>query len=40
MKTCFLQEKHHTIDADGMPKGSEREEKWYENMSFTGETSH
>ena len=40
MKTCFLQEKRHTIDVDNMPKGGEREKKWYENMLFTGETSH
>ena len=40
MKTCFLQEKRHTIDVDGMPKGSEREEKWYENMPFIRKISH
>ena len=40
MKTCFLQEKRHTIDVDNMPKGGEGETKWYENMLFTGETAH
>ena len=40
MKTCFLQEKRHTRGIDNMPKGGEGEKKWYENMSFTRETSH
>ena len=40
MKTCLLQEKRHTIDVDNMPKGSEGEKKWYENMPFIRKISH
>ena len=40
MKTCFLQEKRHARGIDNMPKGSEREEKWYENMTFIRKISH